>query len=130
MKEYSLCPKLCFIQTDNDKCIGIVDEHCNGACEKKELYPQYNERVLKAIASITQRPSYVVIDKGLSENELSCIMVDQGSFFGMGYLPKNIETISRESIQEYIKPYKENSYIRTLLLSHAGNNPSQIKALD
>jgi DNA polymerase-3 subunit epsilon len=130
MKEFFLCPKLCFIQTDTEKCIGIIDEYCHGACEKMEATKQYNERVLKAIASITQRPSYLVIDKGLSENELSCIMVDQGSFFGMGYLPKNLENISRPTIQEYIKPYKENSYIRTLLLSHTSNFPSQIKVLE
>lgn len=130
MKEYSLCPKLCFIQTDNEKCIGITEEHCFGACEKTELPKVYNERVLQAIASLTQKPSYLVLDKGLSENEISCIMVDQGSFFGMGYLPKNLESISRQTIQEYIKPYKENSYIRTLLLSHASNFPSQIKSLN
>jgi DNA polymerase-3 subunit epsilon len=130
MKEFSLCPKLCFIQTDNEKCIGIIEEHCHGACEKNEAAKHYNERVLQAIASLTKRPSYLVIDKGLSENEISCIMVDQGSFFGMGYLPKNLENISRQTIQEYIKPYKENSYIRTLLLSHASNFPTQIKMLE
>jgi DNA polymerase-3 subunit epsilon len=130
MKEFSLCPRLCFVQTDNEKCIGIAEEYCHGACEKKEATKDYNERVLQAIASLTKRPSYVVIDKGLSENELSCIMVDQGSFFGMGYLPKNLENISRQTIQEYIKPYKENSYIRTLLLSHASNFPGQIKILE
>ena len=130
MREYFLCPKLCFIQTDNEQCIGIVEEHCNGACEKRELAPQYNERVLQAIASITQRPSYVVIDKGLSDDEVSCIMVEQGSFFGMGYLPKNLEFLSKQAIREYIKPYKENSYIRTLLLSHVSNFPSQVKNLE
>ncbi|HTM91912.1 MAG TPA: hypothetical protein VL095_05810, partial [Flavisolibacter sp.] len=114
---------------DNETCIGIAEEHCQGACEKKEVPQSYNERVLEAIASLTQRPSYVVLDKGLSENEVSCIMVDGGSFFGMGYLPKNLEKISRQTIQEYIKPYKENSYIRTLLLSHASNFPSQIRIL-
>jgi DNA polymerase-3 subunit epsilon len=130
IKEFSLCPRLCFVQTDNEKCIGIAEEYCHGACEKNEPTKDYNERVLQAIASLTKRPSYVVIDKGLSENELSCIMVDQGSFFGMGYLPKNLENISRQTIQEYIKPYKENSYIRTLLLSHVSNFPGQIKILE
>ena len=130
MREFSLCPKLCFVQTDNEECIGIVEQHCNGACEKKEASKDYNERVLQAIASLTKRSSYLVIDKGLSENELSCILVDQGAFFGMGYLPKNLENISRDSIQEYIKPYRENSFIRTLLLSHATNYPSQITSLD
>lgn len=130
MKEFSLCPKLCFVQTDNEKCVGIIEEYCHGACEKKEASKDYNPRVLQAIASLTKRPSYLVIDKGLSENEISCILVEQGSFFGMGYLPKNLENISRQTIQEYIKPYKENSYIRTLLFSHASNYPTQIKTLD
>jgi DNA polymerase-3 subunit epsilon len=130
MKEFSLCPKLCFMQTDNEQCVGIIEEHCHGACEKKEAARIYNERVLKAIASLTHKPSYVVLDKGLSEHDVSCIMVVQGSFFGMGYLPKNIEKLSQQNISEYIQPYKENSYIRTLLLSHASQFPSQIKNLD
>jgi DNA polymerase III subunit epsilon len=130
MKEFILCPKLCFMQTDNDKCIGITEEHCYGACERNEPHTVYNERVLKAIASLTKRPSYVVLDKGLTDDQLSCIMVVQGSFFGMGYLPKNVEDITQQSISEYIIPYKENSYIRNLITAHASINPSQIRILE
>ncbi|HEU4470327.1 MAG TPA: exonuclease domain-containing protein [Flavisolibacter sp.] len=130
MKEHELCPKLCFIQTDDDACTGIAEAHCHGACEKKETTTQYNQRVLKAIASLTQKPSYIVLDKGLSDDQLSCIMVLQGSFFGMGYLPKNMDNLTRKAVEEYIKPYKENSYIRTLLLSHATNFPAQIKIIE
>lgn len=130
MKEFALCPKLCFIQTDNEACVGFADEHCYGACEKREAAKHYNERVLQAIASLTKRPSYVVIDKGITDDEVSCIMVENGSFFGMGYLPKNLEEISRQTIQDYIKPYKENSYIRSLLLSHANNFPAQVRVLE
>lgn len=130
MKQFLLCPKLCFIQTDHEKCIGITEEHCHGACEKKELPTAYNQRVLQSIASLTQRPSYVVIDKGISEQEQSCILVVQGSFFGMGYLPKNMTALSQKSIESYIKPYKDNSYIRTLLSSHANNFPAQVRMLD
>jgi DNA polymerase-3 subunit epsilon len=129
MKEFALCPKLCFMQTDNDACTGMDEGHCHGACEKTEAPGVYNKRVLEAIASLTHKPSYVVLDKGMSEDEVSCIMVVQGSFFGMGYLPKNVETLTEESISIYIKPYKENSFIRTLLMSHAANNPSQVKML-
>jgi DNA polymerase-3 subunit epsilon len=129
MKEYRLCPKLCFMQTSNDTCVGITEDHCDGACEKREAPTGYNYRVLQAIASLTQRPSYVVLDKGLSEDELSCIMVVKGSFFGMGYLPNNMQTITQEAISEYIKPYKENSFIRTLLNSFASNNPDSIRLL-
>jgi DNA polymerase-3 subunit epsilon len=87
----------------------------------------YNQRVLQAIASLTHKPSYLVLDKGMSETEVSCIMVIQGSFFGMGYLPKNVEDLRYEAIAPYIQQYKENSYIRSLLLSHAASNPTQVK---
>lgn len=129
MTDFSLCPKLCFMQTDNEKCQGIIDGYCHGACEKKESTDAYNDRVLQAIASLTKRPSYVVLDQGLTEEEISCIMVVKGSFFGMGYLPRDFENITEEAIKEYIKPYKENSYIRTLLSAHMANFPEQIRHL-
>jgi DNA polymerase-3 subunit epsilon len=129
MKEFDLCPKLCFMQTDNDTCQGMIEDHCHGACEKKEASKDYNVRVLQAITSLTARPSYIVLDKGLNEEEISCIMVVKGSFFGMGYLPKNFDTITEAAIAEYIKPYKENSYIRTLLNAHMAKFPDQIRPL-
>jgi len=118
------------MQTGNDTCTGIEEAYCQGACEKRETPQSYNQRVLQAIASLTSRPTYVVLDKGLTDDELSCIMVVQGSFFGMGYLPKNFENISQASVQEYIKPYKENSFIRNLLNAHLSNFPDQIRLLD
>jgi DNA polymerase-3 subunit epsilon len=56
-------------------------------------------------------------------------MVVKGSFFGMGYLPKNFDPINEAAIREYIQPYKENSYIRTLLNAHFNSFPDQIKHL-
>lgn len=130
IREFSLCPKLCFIQTDTETCVGVIDQTCHGACEKQEVPAAYNARVLEAIASLTARPSYVVLDKGLDSNELSCIMVVRGAFFGMGYLPKDFTDINHDAIKEYIKPYKENSYIRTLLNSHLNKFPDQVRLLD
>ncbi|MFL5789041.1 MAG: DNA polymerase III subunit epsilon, partial [Flavisolibacter sp.] len=125
MREYSLCPKLCFIQTDKEKCIGIIEEYCHGACEKIEPSDNYNKRVLQAIASLTHRPSYLVLDKGLTEDEQSCIMVVQGNFIGMGYLPKNVEVLTHETIKEFIQPYKENSVIKMLLETHLIHYPTK-----
>jgi DNA polymerase-3 subunit epsilon len=129
MHEFRLCPKLCFIQTDNGDCQGMIDGHCDGSCEKKEAAELYNQRVLKAIASLTQKPSYIVIDKGRKHEEQSCIMVLNGSFFGMGYLPKNLNDISYELIKDYIQPYKENNYILTLLNSHTSQFPEQVRVI-
>jgi DNA polymerase-3 subunit epsilon len=130
MKQFELCPKLCFMQTSSDECVGITEAYCHGACERKELPAAYNDRVLQAISSLTRRPSYVVLDKGLSDDEVSCIMVVNGDFFGMGYLPNNFETISQKAIAEYIKPYKDNSFIRNLLSAFYAANPDQVKLLE
>jgi DNA polymerase III subunit epsilon len=65
----------------------------------------------------------------MSEHEISCIMVVKGNFFGMGYLPKDVSQIDMETVSGYIRPYKENSYIRTLLRSHLTQFPSQVKLL-
>jgi len=130
LKEFALCPKLCFMQTDSEKCQGMIEEHCTGACEKTEQPSLYNERVLSAVASLTKRPSYVVLDKGLTEKELSCIMILKGSFFGMGYLPKDFDTISEKAIAPYITPYKENSFIKTLLGTFVSKYPEGVRALE
>jgi hypothetical protein len=47
----------------------------------------------------------------------------------MGYLPANFNTITEEAIATYIQPYKEISYIRTLLNAHFNNFPQQIRHL-
>lgn len=130
MKEFMLCPKLCFMQTSNDPCQGFADQHCLGACEKREEPSVYNERVKQAIVSLTHRPSYLVLDKGLTDEEISFIMVVKGSFMGMGYLPKNLETLSEETLAPYILPFKENNFIRSLLQAHCSNFPHQVKVLE
>jgi len=98
--------------------------------EKKESTGIDDERVLQGIASLSRKPSYIVLDKGLTDEENSCIMVVKGSFFGMGYLPKNVQELTQEAITAYIKPYNENSFIRSLLYLHANNYPEQVKLLN
>src|SRR5437763_1225212 len=54
MKQFTLCPKLCFMQVNNDECIGIVEQHCKGVCKKEEDAVVYNKCVLDLIACLTQ----------------------------------------------------------------------------
>ncbi len=129
VRSFSLCPKLCFVQTDNTECQNFLDYSCYGACEKREPTQEYNARVLKAIASLTHRPSYVVLDKGMNEKDISCIMVVKGSFFGMGYLPKDLTCITESAVSPYVQPYKENNFIRSLLNAHITHHPHQVTHL-
>jgi DNA polymerase-3 subunit epsilon len=115
ISRFNLCPRLCFIQSDNEKCVGIIEEYCFGACESLEAATPYNERVYQAIESLKERPSYIVFDKGLEESQLSCIMVEKGSLVGMGYISQELKEERPETIKQCLQPLKENAVIRQLL---------------
>jgi DNA polymerase-3 subunit epsilon len=126
INEFHLCPKLCFLQTDNEPCSGIAEEKCFGACEQKEKSNHYNKRVTQAIESLSAQPSYAIIDKGLKDDEQSCILVWNGKFYGMGYLSSDISITEPEQLKDHITPYKENSFIRNLVNGYAARFPSKI----
>lgn len=128
IKEFQLCPKLCFMQTSNEPCSGITEDICFGACERKEKPAPYNKRVLKAVESLAAQPSFAIIEKGLSEEEQSCILVWNGKFYGMGYLPSGVSITEPGQLKEYITPYKENSLIRNLIKGYAAKFPSKVIA--
>ncbi|MEI6947237.1 exonuclease domain-containing protein [Paraflavisolibacter sp. H34] len=119
IKNFELCPRLCFIQVDREKCIGLLEHYCHGACEQLEGPETYNQRVADAIGSLQHRPSYVVLDKGREPNELSCILVEKGSLFGMGYIPMEMKDERHELLKPCLEPIKENAVIRQLLARYS-----------
>ena len=46
MLQFDLCPKLCFLQSENIVCQLLAEKKCRGACEQKESAADYNERVV------------------------------------------------------------------------------------
>jgi DNA polymerase-3 subunit epsilon len=100
---------------DNEKCIGIIEEYCYGACEQLEKTHLYNTRIKEALESLKERPSYIVFDKGLQEKQSSCIVVEKGSLVGMGYIPADLNSENIETIKKCLQPMKENAVIRQLL---------------
>lgn len=115
---YELCPKLCLINTSKEPC-HIESSCCHGACQLKENAEAYNNRVQQAIEALTVQESYAIIDKGLYSDERSCILIENGKFFGMGYLPVDAGMHDLESVRSYIKPQKESFYIREILQSES-----------
>jgi DNA polymerase-3 subunit epsilon len=126
IKEFNLCPKLCFIQKDNDKCEAINTGNCYGACEKLEDAEIYNNRVKKAAASLRSQPSFAIIDKGINGDDQSCILVWEGNFYGMGYIPNDVQITSPEILKDYLTVYKENSFIRNIVHGYAARFPSKV----
>jgi DNA polymerase III subunit epsilon len=130
IKEFNLCPKLCFMQKDPGKCEGINEGYCQAACEQKEAANSYNERVKKACDSLRSQPSFAIIDKGINGDDQSCILVSEGTFYGMGYIPADVQITDSDSLKDYLTAYKENSFIRNLVNGYAARFPSKVKMLD
>ncbi len=125
VREFGLCPKFCFLRKDAEAC----DDTCHGACEKKETTTVYNNRVSDAIASLQNNPSFAIVDKGLTIAEQSCILVLNGKFYGMGYLPADSQLYDTDSLKDFIQPYRENSFTRNTVLAYAARFPNKIKWL-
>jgi DNA polymerase-3 subunit epsilon len=129
IERYNLCPKLCFLQTDPGTCEGIRNHSCFGACEQKETPVDYNQRLLQAIDSLSAQPSYAIVDKGLRDEEQSCILVVNGKLYGMGYIPRDVQVMQPDEIKDFVQQYKENSVIRNLLYGYTVKNPSKVRLL-
>ncbi|MBS1947744.1 MAG: GIY-YIG nuclease family protein [Bacteroidetes bacterium] len=124
--EFHLCPKLCFIQLNEGKCEGIKTGECFGACEQEENAKSYNERVELAIGSLQNAlPTFTLIDDGRNINEQSCILVENGKFYGMGYLSTDTTITNKEELKGCLTQYPENDYMRGLIYHHAEKWPNK-----
>ncbi|MBO9154415.1 exonuclease domain-containing protein [Chitinophaga sp. GCM10012297] len=127
IRDFKLCPKLCFLQTGHDECVGIADKTCKGACSKKEKPLKYNQRVLKAIGHLqSEHPSYVILDNGRNASEQSCILMEKGKFYGMGYVPKDVAVPGSDMLKDLLTQYPENEFILNLLRSYATANSARL----
>lgn len=126
MLQFQLCPKLCFLQSENIPCHLLAEKKCNGACEQKESAEEYNKRVWACIHHLDKElPSFALLDYGLQNQEQSCILMEKGRFYGMGYLPADININTIDEIKYRITPYAENDYIRGLVYQHALRYPAK-----
>lgn len=95
----------------------------------KELPPVevHNKSIEEAIEHVlTHKQSYFITDKGRVPAERSCIWVEEGQFYGMGYIPAEAVITRTEEIKEYITRYKSNEYIMQLIHSYATKHTHKV----
>jgi DNA polymerase-3 subunit epsilon len=126
VSQYELCPRLCFLQAANVDCQALVEQKCKGACEQQESPGDYNSRAEACIQELSDElPSFALVDNGLVSNEQSCILMEKGSFYGMGYLPSDVQVNGIEDIKFHLTPYVENEYIRKMVLQYGERYPTK-----
>lgn len=131
VNKYQLCAKLCYLQKTATKCTAHENGQCFGACSGIETVAIYNKRLNAAIADIQNlQPSFALVDEGRKDEEMSCLVVEKGIFYGMGYFTdKNLLNDGFSLAKETLSTYQSNSYILNLILNHAEQNPHKLYKL-
>ncbi len=126
VREHKLCERLCFIQKNRTACTGRDEGHCSGACIGLESAAAYNVRVKYAIQELkSMLPSFALIDQGRTEEEQSCLWIQEGKFFGMGYISQYSDVNDLETLKSVIQPYPSNDYILNLIMTYAETHPEK-----
>ncbi len=112
--EFGLCARLCNIATECD-------------CATHAEPAEYNVKADEAIDWLRkQLPTFALIDKGIDDNEHSCILIKDGNIYGMGYITdKKADLRNVETLEKSIEPLQDNDYIRNLVLRYALENPEK-----
>ncbi len=115
IEEFELNARLCFI----DKTPFTIKEH-----EALEPPVVYNRKIRMALEALAANlPTFVLVDEGIKEEEKLCLLVERGSFWGMGYLPKAFPINTCGELKNFLDPYADNDYIRNNIYSFAEANP-------
>lgn len=121
---FDLCPKLCFIQNNTEVCSSTAKDKC--ACTGIEPVKTYNERINLAIAELNNAlPTFAIRDEGRTDDEHSCILVEKGKFYGMGYISHYFQVENLQQLKDYITPYPGNDYIKNLVANYAEKFPQR-----
>ena len=122
VEEFGLHKKLCFI----DKTPFTENDYAS-----LESSLTYNEKIKKAVKALeAQLPTFAVMDNGLKNEEKLCLLIERGSFWGMGYLPSSMQVTCCADLKNILVPYADNDTIRNSIYSFVEQNPAKRIALE
>ena len=120
---FDLCPKMCFIIKHNQLCVRSNSEAC--ACQNTEATANYNQRVNLATTHLKDAmQTFAIRDKGRTDDENSYILIENGEFYGMGYVKQSPTNIELDALKNQLTPYPGNGYIKSMVANFAMNNPT------
>jgi DNA polymerase-3 subunit epsilon len=121
---FGLCPRLCNLA--KVAVCEISEDHggCTGGCQSD--VEVYNRQVDEALDWLRGHlPTFAYVDRGMHDNEQSCILVHKGNFYGMGYIEDERQLKSLDSLQKQLEPMQDNDFIRNLIYKHASSYPEK-----
>jgi DNA polymerase-3 subunit epsilon len=122
VRENNLCPKLSGLQVSKGLCFEYQTGECKGACMGVETVKKYNRRVEKAIHAFRQKgSSAAIIGKGRTLDERSLVLVEEGNYFGYGFLGRDVSISDVESARLYVRRSTETPTVQNLINSYLMN---------
>ena len=76
---------------------------------------------------LTSRPSFAIIDNGRTAEERSCIWIEKGHFYGMGYIPSEIAITEISEVKDHITRYTSTQYFVQVIHAFADKAPHKIR---
>lgn len=124
IKEYTLCPKLCHIQTVNNACYNYPNGDCYGACVQKESATFYNARITAMIEDWeAESATYYLIGNGRNNNESSVVYVEKGHYLGFGFFDSSLGQTPAEVIHDCIKWRPDTPDVQRILAQYLQQFP-------
>jgi DNA polymerase III subunit epsilon len=99
---------------------------------KKELeylpdLDSHNEQIENALQFlVSKRQSFAIIDKGRTQEEKSIVYVENGHFYGMGYIASDIVINHVSNLKDFVTRYSSNQYIMQLINAFVLKYPQTI----
>src|SRR5690606_31844864 len=131
VRDFQLCTRLCQLGPCSSPCCTAAGlEAGQSRHEMHTSSGEYNRRVEQALENLhSNLPSFLIIDKGRHEEEQSCIAVEKGRFYGMGYVSRHNDICDIEDIKGCLTRYQGNNYMDQLVASYAARKPGKVKGL-
>ncbi|WP_257668982.1 exonuclease domain-containing protein [Parapedobacter tibetensis] len=88
---------------------------------------EHNALMDEALQSLeSKRPTFAIIDKGRDASERSCVWVEKGNFYAMGYIFNDTDLNTPEDIRDSLTRYYGNHYMMQLIYAFAEKFPAKV----
>lgn len=110
VKQFNLHPALCFLEKQS--------------FIPKNIEPElYNINVMNAVEFLQKGlGTFAIVEPQVFGNQKSCVLIENGKFYGMGLLPDDHSNYETIQLKNYLTAYPENEMIRTLVKTYIHRN--------
>ncbi|MFO7829317.1 MAG: GIY-YIG nuclease family protein, partial [Bacteroidales bacterium] len=118
-EKHQLCQKLCGLYETGGPCFYYQLQQCKGACIQKEPAHDYNHRVNELIKQLSYDfQSFFIIDQGRTGVEKCVVKIENGKYFGFGYIDHDLINNDTEILSDVIKKYPDNKDVQQIIRTY------------